>query len=76
MFSIAALIATYNHSVLRLPPYHPDLNSIEIILALLKNHVASLNTTFKLNDSIELVNEKIALITRRMEKQKRTCLGH
>lgn len=63
MYRIDALLAEYGHSILRLPPYHPDLNPIEMIWALIKNHVALKNTTFKLNDCIGLVNSKINEIT-------------
>lgn len=51
------------HSVLRLPPYHPDLNPIELIWADVKNHVASHNTTFKLCDVQKLCEEKFSSIT-------------
>lgn len=32
-----------NHDVLRLPPYHPDLNPIEMVWAAIKGHVAAKN---------------------------------
>jgi transposase len=35
------------HRVLRLPPYHPELNPIEKIWAQVKNWVASRNVTYK-----------------------------
>ena len=38
------------HTVLRVPPYHCDLNPIEIIWAQLKHHVAAYNVSFKLTD--------------------------
>nr|CAH7734875.1 unnamed protein product [Callosobruchus chinensis] len=34
------------HSVLRLPPYHPDLNPIELAYASLKQYVAERNVDF------------------------------
>lgn len=37
-FAIDKLLADHGH-VLRLPPYHPELNPIEKIWALMKNHV-------------------------------------
>ncbi|XP_054260045.1 uncharacterized protein LOC128984729 [Macrosteles quadrilineatus] len=51
------------HSVLRLPPYHPDLNPIEMIWADVKNYVASHNTTFKLCDVKKLCEEKFSSIS-------------
>lgn len=63
MFEIDVLLAEHGHSTLRLPPYHPDLNPIEMIWSLIKNHVALNNVTFKLNDSIQLAREKIDSIT-------------
>jgi hypothetical protein len=30
-FKIDALLAEHGHSTLRLPPYHPDLNPIELV---------------------------------------------
>ena len=36
------------HTVLRLPPYHYDLNPVELIWAQLKGYVAANNATFKL----------------------------
>lgn len=63
MFKIDSLLAEHGHSVLRLPPYHPDLNAIEMIWAIIKNYVAKNNTTFKTDDCIKLVNDKISSIT-------------
>jgi transposase len=39
-FKIDALLAEHGHSALRLPPYHPDLNPIELIWASVKEYVA------------------------------------
>lgn len=62
MFKIDALLAEHGHSVIRLPPYHPDLNPIELIWASIKEHVAQKNVTFKLDDCIALVKEKVNLL--------------
>lgn len=58
VYVIDSLLAKHGHAVLRLPPYHPDLNPIEKIWALVKNHVATCNTTFKLDDVWKLAVEK------------------
>uniref|UniRef100_A0A6P7H944 Uncharacterized protein LOC114348897 n=1 Tax=Diabrotica virgifera virgifera TaxID=50390 RepID=A0A6P7H944_DIAVI len=45
VYAVDQLLAQHGHSVLRLPPYHPELNPIEKIWAILKNEVAAKNTT-------------------------------
>lgn len=57
-------LAKYGHIVLRLPPYHPELNPIEKVWATVKNYVASRNLTFRLNDAIKLAEEKFSEITK------------
>jgi transposase len=39
-YKFDALLRDHGHTVLRLPPYHPDLNPIELIWATVKNNVA------------------------------------
>jgi hypothetical protein len=39
-FAIDCLLAEHRHTVIRLPPYHPDLNAIEKIWGTVKNKVA------------------------------------
>lgn len=60
-------------NTVKLPPYYPDLNSIEFIWTTVKSNVAQRNTTFKLGDA-----EKISRITetewrKRQMKIKMTC---
>lgn len=64
-YLIDELVETHNHKILRLPPYHCELNPIELAWASVKSHVKSNNTTYKLCDvktllieGIERVNEK------------------
>lgn len=45
--------------VLRLPPYHCELNPIELIWGQIKNEVARKNTTFKLDEVKVLLNDAI-----------------
>lgn len=61
-FSVDRLLAQHGHSVLRLPPYHPELNPIEKIWGIAKNWVASRNTTFRFEDVKKLAHEKFAAI--------------
>jgi hypothetical protein len=46
VYAIDKLLSEHGHSVLRLPPYHPELNPIELIWVLVKNYVAAHNVTF------------------------------
>lgn len=62
-YAIDALLARHGHVVLRLPPYHPELNPIEKIWALVKNYVAAHNTTFKLDDVRKLAEDKFSSVT-------------
>jgi len=49
-FAIDCLLTEHGHTVIRLPPYHPDLNPTEKILGDLKTRIAAKNVTFKLRD--------------------------
>ncbi|CAH2010038.1 unnamed protein product [Acanthoscelides obtectus] len=50
-------------TVLRLPPYHCELNPIELIWAQVKGYIARHNTTFKLPDVKVLLETSIQLVT-------------
>lgn len=47
IFKSDEIITKAGHTVLRLPPYHPDLNPIEMIWGAVKNAIASRNVTGK-----------------------------
>ena len=49
-FRADTLLRKYGHDVLRLPPYHADLNAIELIWANMKGYVARHNLSFKMID--------------------------
>ncbi|XP_050508123.1 uncharacterized protein LOC126885573 [Diabrotica virgifera virgifera] len=49
--------------VLRLPPYHCELNPMELIWAQIKNEVARNNFTYKLNDVKNLLNGAVSNVT-------------
>lgn len=59
--------------VLRLPPYHCELNPIELVWADVKGYVARNNTTFKMADVKKLFQEALDNIT--AEKWK-NCISH
>lgn len=46
------------HNILRLPPYHPDLNVIELIWADVKNFVAKRNVSCKFEEMKALAEQK------------------
>ncbi|XP_072022525.1 uncharacterized protein [Amphiura filiformis] len=51
------------HKVLRTPPYHCELNPIELVWGKAKGHVAGNNTSFKLDDVKKLMTEGLANVT-------------
>jgi hypothetical protein len=62
-YKVNNLLTKHGHSVLRLPPYHPELKPIEKIWALVKNGVASHNVTFKTDDVVQLLYDKFSSVT-------------
>lgn len=62
-FCIDDLLEEKGHSVLRLPPYHPELNPIELVWADVKNWVARNNVSLKMSDVISLCQKKFAFMT-------------
>ncbi|KAJ8728988.1 hypothetical protein PYW07_006684 [Mythimna separata] len=60
-------------SVLRLPPYHCELNPIELIWAQMKGNVAQHNKTFKLDEVKRLLPQALANIT---PERWESCVAH
>lgn len=58
-FTVDTLLREHGHTVLRLPPYHPELNPIEKIWAQVKGKVAANNTAFKMEEVITLTDRAI-----------------
>ena len=61
-FHIDKFLSARNHKCLRLPPYHPQLNPIELVWAETKRLVALNNTTFKLKDIKNLTKTALSTI--------------
>ncbi|XP_072377806.1 uncharacterized protein [Diabrotica undecimpunctata] len=72
-YVIDELAKAQNKTVLRLPPYHCELNPIELIWADAKNFVAANNKTFKFADVKILLNDALNNIAQ--EKWK-NCVKH
>lgn len=53
------VMAEHGHVVLRLPPYHPELNPIEKIWGIVKNRIAVRNVTYKMEDVRRLAEEEL-----------------
>ncbi|XP_046685395.1 uncharacterized protein LOC124371124 [Homalodisca vitripennis] len=70
-YKIDEIFSKSGHTVLRLPPYHPDLNPIELIWSLLKERVAKKNVTFNINTVEQLVKETCDSITQ--EDWRKRC---
>lgn len=62
VFQIDKIIQQHGHMCLRLPPYHPQLNPIELVWAKIKGQVAAENTSFKLCDIKELTHAALSQI--------------
>jgi hypothetical protein len=61
-FKIDAVLVEHGLSVLRLPPYHPDLHPIELIWASVKEYIARKNVSFRPDDATKLAEEKFNII--------------
>ncbi|XP_055932005.1 uncharacterized protein LOC129962281 [Argiope bruennichi] len=73
IYRVETIAEKYGHTILRLPPYHSELNPIEMIWSQIKGHVARENKTFKLNDVKELVIQAIQKVT--IDNWKK-CINH
>ena len=62
-YVIDELARANGHFVLRLPPYHCELNPIELIWSQIKGEVAVKNTSFKMSEVKSLLEKAIANVT-------------
>ena len=60
-------------TILRLPPYHCELNPIELVWAQVKGEVRRNNVTFKLQDIKKLFEEALNKVTSEVWKK---CVSH
>jgi len=62
-YVIDEMVKAFGMTVCRLPPYHCELNPIEMVWSQIKRYVARNNKTFKLEDVKKLVLEAINEVT-------------
>ncbi|XP_060871648.1 uncharacterized protein LOC132945867 [Metopolophium dirhodum] len=67
-YVIDDLAKAANKTVVRLPPYHYELNPIELAWSSVKNYVRMNNTTYKLQDVRKLLEEGVERVTPDMWK--------
>lgn len=67
------LMEDNGHKILRLPPYHPELNAIELIWAKIKNDVAACNVTNDIKKVKEMVFQKFSELETQCWEQ---CCSH
>lgn len=68
-----SILQEYGHSVVRLPPYHPELNPMELIWARVKNDVAAHNIDNRIDFVQQMVQEKFSQLT---TEDWRKCCEH
>ncbi|XP_072384421.1 uncharacterized protein [Diabrotica undecimpunctata] len=62
-YNIETLVEKYGVEVLRLPPYHCELNPIEMVWSQVKHYVADRNTDFKKDRVQQLIHEAFANVS-------------
>lgn len=67
-YAVDELAKKYNCITLRLPPYHCELNPIEMAWSSIKNYVKMNNTTYKLPDVKKLLIEGVERVDADMWK--------
>lgn len=71
-YTVDSHLQQHGHQVLRLPPYHCELNPIELIWGDLKQFVASENSTFKQSDVKQLIERGIERIDQ--QRWEKACM--
>lgn len=72
-YAVDEMARENNITVHRLPPYHCELNPIELIWAQVKNNVAKKNSTFKMSEVKKLLLEALQDVTSENWKK---CVSH
>ncbi|XP_054272538.1 uncharacterized protein LOC128992822 [Macrosteles quadrilineatus] len=72
-YELDELALQMGHEVIRLPPYHCQYNSIELIWAQVKGEVAQNNTSFKIKDVRNLLENAMNHVT---VKDWKKCVIH
>lgn len=62
IYKVDKFLKITGHEILRLPPYHCEFNPIELIWGDLKGYIGRENSTFKLNDVKNLIQEGFSQI--------------
>ena len=70
-YEVDTMLTENGHHVVRLPPYHCELNPIELIWGDMKGYISRQNNTFKVNDVKHLIDESFAQIDGK--KWKNAC---
>ncbi|XP_045459312.1 uncharacterized protein LOC123669766 [Melitaea cinxia] len=70
-YSVDKILMENGHDVLRLPPYYPDLNPIEMAWASIKGYVSSQNVKWNISCVIDFIKEKVNLMG--PEEWKKLC---
>ncbi|CAF4878539.1 uncharacterized protein LOC125061772 [Pieris napi] len=71
-YKIDEILRQHGHTVLRLPPYHPEFNPIENIWGIVKTYVAKKNVAMNMKVIMSLAEEKMNAIT--VEEWRKVCL--
>ena len=70
-YRVDRVLSANGHQILRLPPYHCDLNPIELIWADMKGYVSRNNCSFKVKDVRALIGESISMVN--SDKWENAC---
>lgn len=62
-YVIDEMAKSANKTVLRIPPYHCELNAIELVWAQIKGYVAARNKTFRMREVKELLEEAVRKVS-------------
>jgi len=74
LFAIDCLLAEHGHTVITLPPYHPDLNPIKMGGGgIVKTRIAVKKVTLKQRDIQQLAEQNFVADTGNVSRCLQTC---